>query len=251
LDNGLTLLFVSHTSGTVRSLCDHAIWLRDGEVAAYGTAEEVCGQYDKYCWSASGMDVQKIVPKKSQPTQPDTTQYDSIRQAAKVKFDEYAKIERHGNGALLIDNFYLENSDGVIVESVRYDEVVCAVYQVVVIKDIDYELEVGITIKDLQGTHVYSAIDFEHGTRLFCASGSRFEMRMHFKMPLRAGKYSISTGLFGFPVGHKYADGVIDFSKSVILDRLEYAYFFSVLPRKGHCLYGPVHADARLSVIMS
>lgn len=250
LDDGLTLLFVSHTSGTVRSLCDHAIWLRDGEVAAYGSADTVCDQYDKYCWSASGMDVQKNAPDAGRHTIPDAVQNDSARQAAKEKFDEYAKIERHGNGAIFIENFYLENSGGLVVESVRYNEVICAVYQIIVVENVDYELEVGISIKDLQGSHVYSAIDFDHETRLNSPAGSRVEIRMYFKMPLRAGKYSISTGLFGFPVGKKYVDGIIDFSKSIILDRLEYAAFFSVLPRKRHCLYGPVHADARLEVIL-
>lgn len=248
LDDGLTLLFVSHTSGTVRSLCDQAIWLRNGTVEAYGSAEEVSDQYDKYCWSASGMDVRSSETTVASDRNDSAAAFNPIQQAAKQRFDDCAAIERQGDGSLHIDNFYLENSDGTIVDAVRYDEVISAVYHVHVDQDIDCDFEVGITIKDLQGSQIYSAVDFDHGTRLTCSAGSRIEMRMRFKMPLRAGKYSISTGLFGFVAGKKYADGVIDFSKSAILDRLGYACFFTVLPRKGHCLYGPVHADARLSV---
>ena len=45
LDNGTTLLFVSHTMATVRELCDHAIWLNKGSVIMQGEAEGVCDAY--------------------------------------------------------------------------------------------------------------------------------------------------------------------------------------------------------------
>lgn len=45
LDRGTTLLFVSHTIKTVRSLCDHAIWINKGEVMMKGEVNEVCDAY--------------------------------------------------------------------------------------------------------------------------------------------------------------------------------------------------------------
>ena len=45
LENGTTLLFVSHTMATVRQLCDHAIWLNKGDVVMQGEAEGVCNAY--------------------------------------------------------------------------------------------------------------------------------------------------------------------------------------------------------------
>ena len=45
LENGTTLLFVSHTMATVRQLCDHAIWLNKGDVVMQGEAESVCDAY--------------------------------------------------------------------------------------------------------------------------------------------------------------------------------------------------------------
>ena len=45
LENGTTLLFVSHTMATVRQLCDHAIWLNKGNVVIQGEAESVCDAY--------------------------------------------------------------------------------------------------------------------------------------------------------------------------------------------------------------
>lgn len=47
LDSGTTLLFVSHSNQTVRSMCNHAIWLDHGTVRMIGTADEVCDAYER------------------------------------------------------------------------------------------------------------------------------------------------------------------------------------------------------------
>lgn len=45
LEGGTTLLFVSHSIDSVRSLCDHALWLDKGNVRLKGEVEEVCDAY--------------------------------------------------------------------------------------------------------------------------------------------------------------------------------------------------------------
>lgn len=45
LSGGTTLLYVSHNIDSVRGLCDHALWLRRGEVVAAGEAQEICDRY--------------------------------------------------------------------------------------------------------------------------------------------------------------------------------------------------------------
>lgn len=45
LDNGTTLLYVSHNINEVRRLCDHAVWLDKGEARMIGDAESVCDAY--------------------------------------------------------------------------------------------------------------------------------------------------------------------------------------------------------------
>ena len=46
IDKGVTVLFVSHNTAQVRSICDTAILLQKGEVIAQGNADEVCDVYD-------------------------------------------------------------------------------------------------------------------------------------------------------------------------------------------------------------
>ncbi len=45
VEQGTSLLFVSHDMGAVLALCDRAILLRNGKVAAYGSAKEVADVY--------------------------------------------------------------------------------------------------------------------------------------------------------------------------------------------------------------
>lgn len=47
LDNGTTLLYVSHNMETVRKMCDHVIWLDHGKIKMIGDAESVCDEYMK------------------------------------------------------------------------------------------------------------------------------------------------------------------------------------------------------------
>ena len=47
-DKGKTILLVSHDMRTTKEWCDKVIWLNYGEVKAYGTAEEVIPEYEKF-----------------------------------------------------------------------------------------------------------------------------------------------------------------------------------------------------------
>ena len=45
MDNGTTLLFVSHSIEQVRQVCKHAIWLEKGHIKKQGDVNEVCDLY--------------------------------------------------------------------------------------------------------------------------------------------------------------------------------------------------------------
>lgn len=44
-ENGTTLLYVSHSIESVKSVCDHVLWLEKGNVRMKGEAEDVCDAY--------------------------------------------------------------------------------------------------------------------------------------------------------------------------------------------------------------
>jgi len=48
LNEDATVLFVSHSTLQVKTICNRAIWLNQGELIAEGSAEEVCDLYDEW-----------------------------------------------------------------------------------------------------------------------------------------------------------------------------------------------------------
>lgn len=48
MDNGVTVLFVSHDINAIRRLCTKCVWLKDGQVQLYDETNKVCDQYADY-----------------------------------------------------------------------------------------------------------------------------------------------------------------------------------------------------------
>lgn len=49
MKNGVTILFVSHSSAQVRKVCKNAIWLDHGKLIKAGPSAEICKEYDEFC----------------------------------------------------------------------------------------------------------------------------------------------------------------------------------------------------------
>ena len=50
-NEGVTVLFVSHSIEQVKDICNKAIWLEKGEIVMMGNAKEVCAAYEEICKS--------------------------------------------------------------------------------------------------------------------------------------------------------------------------------------------------------
>ena len=48
IEKSATLLLVSHDSSMIKSVCEKALWLREGEAVMSGSAKEVCDAYERY-----------------------------------------------------------------------------------------------------------------------------------------------------------------------------------------------------------
>lgn len=48
-EGGTTFIVVSHSMDTVKSLCQKAAWIKDGDLAMYGDVSNVASAYLKYC----------------------------------------------------------------------------------------------------------------------------------------------------------------------------------------------------------
>lgn len=46
MGGGTTVLFVSHSLGQIRELCDRVVWIEQGNLIAFGETEEICNRYE-------------------------------------------------------------------------------------------------------------------------------------------------------------------------------------------------------------
>jgi ABC-type polysaccharide/polyol phosphate transport system ATPase subunit len=77
LDENVTVLYVSHGIGTVREVCDKAIWLENGKMVMQGPVDDVCDRYE--AWVSSN---EKVI----------VTQSDPVKEQVKVPVDQVISI---------------------------------------------------------------------------------------------------------------------------------------------------------------
>lgn len=96
--NGLTIIIVTHDINTVRSFCDRAIWLNEGNIVEDGPARMVADQYIAY------MSNERV-------------------EALNTEENHSFNNEKHfGNGKVLITNCQLLNENQKPVNALRFNE---------------------------------------------------------------------------------------------------------------------------------
>lgn len=245
--SGCTILFVSHDIGTIRTFCHHAVWLKDGLPQAQGAALVVCDAYARECARDMGMTFAESTPTNDHPKPPGDNRSKWLREGNR-EFAKLAVIERHGNGPIRIRNFFFLNERECRTAFLQWDEQVTAVF--VLGTDVDYEgfFQLGVVCKTLQGQELMSCSDRAHGQRLRLAAGEEAVITLRFRLPLRGGKYTATTGLYLFPDDARFPIGTYDFTRAIASDYVTHSAVFEIAPQFNLGIYGPVHQEAQLSV---
>ncbi len=100
----------------------------------------------------------------------------------------------------------------------------------------------------LKGNFIYSANDIDCIHRIEAAPGDRLVASTNLRMPLTSQEYVLLTGVFGFKDGIAFTAGVYDYSRSVIWDVIEDAFYLRVHPCKAMPLPGPVNVAFDLEI---
>lgn len=212
--DGTTLLLVSHDPNAIKSICDRAIVLHEGEVVKEGEPEEVM---DFYHALLSARDVK------------------NIRQARKA----YGKVQTvSGSGEMTVSKIRLLTTDGNSVVSIETGTPVTLEIKALVNKPIT-EAVIGFMIKDRFGQIMYGINNYRMGKTINNLSvGDQVICRYEFDMKLGKGNYSISTS--------------ISKMDSHLTDNYEWcdgAFVFSVVNTKKPDFVGSVGIDTSLSLM--
>ena len=259
IEKGVSLLFVSHDIGTVRSICSRALWLKNGNPEMWGEAKQVAKMYERFCWQEQGVmldpqgnvdpsmaeDTNKTVMAWRATTDPEIVP--SVLLQPNPDFDIAKQNTRIGTGAVLIDNFAVTKVDGTLATVCEYNEALEFLYFGHTCADIDSEVVLSVRFRDLQGNYVFSAHDIYEAHRLVAKKHHRFFAKFTLQLPLHHQQYSITTGIFGFQGGESGVKGSYDFGLADLWDVIEDAAFLKVNPCPVMPLPGPVHITTSLS----
>ncbi|MDI1249071.1 MAG: ABC transporter ATP-binding protein [Lacunisphaera sp.] len=262
IDKGVSLLFVSHDIGTVRSICTRALWLKNGRAEMWGEAKQVAKEYEKFCWQEQGVtaagpgrrtDSTPPLPAKTRPAGRPPASWDTSVQLVGEHNHLLPVIDpstRLGNGMVVIAALVLARADGQPAQEFDYDEPLVVHYQLRACEPVDSEFLVGIRLRDKHGNHVISVQDLHTTHRLSLSAGGVAYGRVEFRLPLTHGDYLMRTGVFGFTDGLARPDGHYDFSRAILWDVREDAAHLTVRPWAGMPLAGPVHVHADFSFLL-
>jgi lipopolysaccharide transport system ATP-binding protein len=277
IDHGVSLLFVSHDLGTVRSICSRALWLKGGRAERWGEAKEVAREYEKFCWREQGVvteaasapetssDFAAIRPATaSQVTLPAAA--DAVASAGEAAAPGASSpasspppellaapvlrhadsSDRYGTGAVRIERLLCTDLSGQPANRFEFNQPVVLHYLLRVHQAVDSDIVIGVRVKDTKDNFIISAQDIATQHRLAAAPGNTLYASTTFRVPLTHGRYLVKTGIFGFQEGQSRPDGRYDYSRAVLWDIIEDTVEFEVALCPVMPLAGPVQLHAAL-----
>lgn len=237
MDSGVTVIFVSHDTGAIKSLCKQAILLDSGILVDYDRADKIEEKY----FALKVMSEQKVVQKEIIKNE----QFDNENNC-KIKsetwslafsnnsdFQKRASYQRIQNGKANFVNVQLLDENDNQINHVDYEQLVTLRMAVEVCEDI-HMMAFGYHIRDVNGVYiVYSDSIIENKSLNYPKKGDRYIIDWKFKVSLKDGTFNIICVL-SIPIN--LTMGQVDFC-----DFIPLAVQFQVLPKKISRLYGGVH----------
>lgn len=244
INDGVTVLFVSHSTVSVTSLCQKALLLNDGTIVANDTAGKVVDMY----FSAK-IENQQMVIKNNEALESGAEAAMHGKDESEKKLDSFgdneefvkrAAFQRIRNGKADLVNVQLLDEFGHKIKSVKFGQIVTLRMCFEVYEDI-HLLVNAFHIVNMNGVSVvYSDTIIENKMIRYVKSGEKYIIDWQFKVSLRAGNYNILAAL-SIPLDTKV--GRVDFC-----DYVPCALQFETRNRENGTLYGCVHWDNNVEI---
>lgn len=235
IDKGVSLLFVSHDLGTVRSICSRALWLKNGRAEMWNEAKSVAREYERFCWREQGIPLDESAatarsPKNLTGQTVRSDEPDPVRllRLPNQEFNQRAAAGRIGTGVIRLVNGLLFAADGVPVTSVDFNQEATWHLLFNAQQDVKTDFVVGLAVFDLKDNKIAGVQNVTENLKLDLSAGQSTHITIAMRFPLAAGKYTVRVTLLGYQGGQRLVNGVYDFNRSIIFDQVSDAIFFEV-----------------------
>jgi lipopolysaccharide transport system ATP-binding protein len=254
---GATILFVSHSAGTVLELCNRAILLDRGEMLYSGAPKKTISHYQKMLYAPAdkvaairnqiraGNEPQAAEPVRETVEQGSTSDDVPSNSASAQAFDvawhdegmASQSVVRYVSNGAEISDAHLETPEGERVNVLRPGEEYQYVYDVAFDRTAA-GVQFGMLIKTVSGVELGGGVSApSHSAIDIVESGSRMQARFRFRCLLAPGTYFLNAGV----------RGRVD-QEETFLDRVVDIAMFRVAPDTDRIATGMVDFDIRSAV---
>jgi lipopolysaccharide transport system ATP-binding protein len=218
-----TVLFVSHDTGAVTSLCDRAVWLDRGEVLADGNAKDICEAYftARYVEQTGiALDADTVPFKKPAAGRTQTRKVEQSPPRAQTieTFGFNYDSATFGTGDATIFSVELLNKSGAPLTWIQGGEEAQVIVRATCNKNLE-ALIMGFHVKDRLGQPLFGDNTFltYESCPIHAKAGDKLEARFVFSLPLLlTGEYSvcaaIASGTMVSHVQHHWVHDALLFS---------------------------------------
>ena len=205
-DGGLTMLFVSHSPDAVRSVCQKALLLEQGQPAFFGDAERGTDLYLRHVQEQTNRDALQGDGELSRPIP--------------IAVDVPGHM-RYGTGHVQIEAVELRDGEGTPCRAFRFGDTVTI--EATIRSHVDArDLSVSFLVRDMTGVNLTGTTTFDESVALpDLPPGRPPKVRFQFENRLRAGSFGVCLAVT------RVASR--DYSDAVLLDQVDGCAAFGVI----------------------
>lgn len=204
MKNG-TILFVSHDVPSVKSICNRALWLEQGEARREGTPQEVCDLYYQHTLQGLYGDEIKLNPLSNLEADGITAYGNGApEQGPAIDYESKASVISNlahasgfKSGAAEVIFFSMEKTENKVTSEFEGGERVRVVMRAKANNLLTHPI-LGFIVKDRLGQELFgeNTIPFTQGKEYPVAPGQEFEAEFVFRLPmLQNGQYVVMSSL--------------------------------------------------------
>ena len=215
MDNGATVLFVSHDTSSVRNLCQKVLWLEGGKVRAFGDPESILGQYVSEAHLSMNDHLSQVrIGSKSEMAELARVEDPMAAMDAYVTFAKGWR--RYGNGKARVQNVMILNDDAVKAETLVLREKFVIRLVIEAAEDV-INPAIGFSFRDLKGNQIISSLtsNYKHCVVPDFNAGESYIVEIVGENVLTQGVYTLTLGLESI-VDNNRAHEYIDVVENVV-----------------------------------
>lgn len=221
VQQGCAVVLATHDIQTVRSLCDHVVWIAQGKVKASGRAGDVSAAYLRQLFSGA--------QKSSAPNPASLAKNVPVDSSAQT---DQAQWVRWGSGQVLVESVKVNHAPATRQVVCAYGTPLHIQFQARVSQDISHaELGFGFAIRNVQGLDLITATTFDDLKPIVTPSvGQVVSVTFDFDNILAPGNYALVLAIFN---GATTPFHYYDYVENAVLVTVESAkkIYSLVLPR--------------------